>query len=374
MAQIEFLQTQIEVLKAKVEENTASVQTAKAAAKEANEAAEVAVQSVEQGGGGNWTDSTTIGGYGELHYNNLDSGDSIDFHRFVLYFGHEFSDNLRFFSELELEHAFSGDGKPGEVELEQAYFEYDFNEYSTARAGVFLIPVGIMNGTHEPPTFYGVERNGVEKDIVPATWWEAGAGWSGHNDSGVSWDIALHSGLNSPVDGSNAFKIRSGRQKVAKAQADDLAFTGRLRYTGVTGLELAVTFQHQSDITQGNGIESASADLIEAHVTYENGPFNLRALYASWDVDSAAAAAIGRDKQEGYYIEPSWKFNESWGVFARMSEWNNEAGLSSSEDNEQFDIGVNWWLHPNVVIKADIQNQSGGKDKDGFNLGVGYQF
>ena len=37
--------------------------------------------------------------------------------------------------------------------------------------GVFLIPVGILNETHEPPTFYGVERS-VEKNIIPTTWWK----------------------------------------------------------------------------------------------------------------------------------------------------------------------------------------------------------
>ena len=68
-------------------------------------------------------DNMSIGGYGELHYNNLDADDSandkeeIDFHRFVLHFGYDWSDNLRFFSELEVEHALVGDGAPGEVEL-----------------------------------------------------------------------------------------------------------------------------------------------------------------------------------------------------------------------------------------------------------------
>ena len=44
--------------------------------------------------------NTQIGGYGELHYNNLDSKKEIDFHRFVLFFGHQFSDKFRMFSEL----------------------------------------------------------------------------------------------------------------------------------------------------------------------------------------------------------------------------------------------------------------------------------
>ena len=62
--------------------------------------------------------SNTFGGYGELHYNNFKDGDKkdeIDFHRFVLFFGHKFTDNLRFHSELELEHAFAATGRTGEV-------------------------------------------------------------------------------------------------------------------------------------------------------------------------------------------------------------------------------------------------------------------
>ncbi|MEO1963353.1 MAG: porin, partial [Cycloclasticus sp.] len=46
----------------------------------------------------NFADKTTLGGYGELHYNNLSGKggasdkDEVDFHRFVLFFGHEFND------------------------------------------------------------------------------------------------------------------------------------------------------------------------------------------------------------------------------------------------------------------------------------------
>ena len=98
------------------------------------------------------------------------------FHRFVLFFGHKFNAATRMFSEFELEHALAGEGKPGEVELEQAYIEHDFGDAFTGRAGVMLIPAGILNEVHEPPTFYGVERNNVEKNIIPSTWWEGGAG------------------------------------------------------------------------------------------------------------------------------------------------------------------------------------------------------
>ncbi|QYK15001.1 OprO/OprP family phosphate-selective porin [Shewanella rhizosphaerae] len=321
--------------------------------------------------------ATTIGGYGELHYNNITDNKSgkdkkeFDFHRFVLFFGHEFTEKTRFFSELEVEHSISGEGQNGEVELEQAYIEHDFNDMLTAKAGLFLMPVGIINETHEPPAFYGVERNPVEKNILPATWWEAGANLNIKAAPGLAFDAAVTSGLNVGED----YKIRGGRQKVSEAKAEDLAYTARVKYTAVPGLELAATVQYQSDLTQGRGdVDTASATLMTAHAIYTIENFTIKALYAQWDIDGKEAEALGRDKQKGYYIEPSYRFNESFGVFARYNAYDNEAGNGVDSEITQTNVGVNYWLHENVVFKADYEKVGGAKDADGFNLGVGYQF
>ena len=321
--------------------------------------------------------ATTLGGYGELHYNNITDNQSgkdkkaIDFHRFVLFVGHEFSESTRFFSELEVEHSISGDGKKGEVELEQAYIEHDFNQMLTGKAGLFLMPVGIINETHEPPAFYGVERNPVEKNILPATWWEAGAALNVKAAPGLAFDGAITSGLY--VD--ETYSIRGGRQKVSKAKADDLAYTARVKYTAVPGLELAATAQYQSDLTQGaGGVDTASAVMLTAHVIYSIQDFTVKALYAQWDIDGKEAEDLGRDDQNGWYIEPAYRFNESFGVFARYNEYDNNAGNSDDTKITQTNVGINYWLHENVVFKADFEKLGGAKDSDGFNLGIGYQF
>jgi len=251
---------------------------------------------------------TTIGGYGELHYTQLDAEDpardldQIDFHRFVLLFGHEFNERVRFFSELELEHSLAGDGQPGEIELEQAYVEFALNDSTSALGGLFLLPLGILNETHEPPTFYGVERNSVENVIIPSTWWEAGAAlnwWeagaalNGNFANGLSWDFALHSGLAIPTDGGDAFRVRSGRQKVAKADASDPAYTGRLKYTGVPGLELAASYQYQADPSQVADDGLDSGNLFTTHAIYDQGRFSLRALYGKWSFSGAAVQEGG---------------------------------------------------------------------------------
>jgi len=370
MALIKKQQVQIEQLMLMVENNQKQV-------KETDEKIEATVDAVESTMVATQESQSKMGGYGELHYNNIEDDEQIDFHRFVMFFSHDFTDSIRFFSELEVEHALSGDGKPGEVELEQAYIEMDLTDSTLIKTGVFLVPVGIINETHEPPTFYGVERNPIEKNIIPATWWEGGAGITSQIAEGVSADFAVHSGLNVPTEGSSSYLIRSGRQKVAKANADSLAYTARLKYTAIPGVELAASYQVQSDVTQG--INDSGASLITAHAIINSGNFGLKALYASWDIDGSEAELLGRDEQSGYYIEPSFRLNENWGFFARYNVWDNSAGSSTAGNNidtemTQTNIGINYWPHENIVFKFDFENQSGAGDGRGFNLGVGYMY
>lgn len=324
---------------------------------------------------------TTIGGYGELHYNNVDSdagnGDEIDFHRFVLFLGHEFSDRIHFYSELELEHSFAGEDGPGELELEQAYVDFALADSLTARTGLFLLPLGILNETHEPPTFYGVERNDVENIILPSTWWEAGAALGGHFGNGFSWDLAAHSGLAIPTQGGDAFRVRSGRQKVAEANATDLAYTARLRYTGQPGLELAASYQYQSDPSQVPGDGLDSGQLFTAHAIYERGWFGLRALYGSWDFSGAAVEAADAEHQDGWYVEPSVRLSDSWGFYARYEDID---GAREQDKFTQDEIGLNYWPVDGVVLKLDFRSRDfdlpllATGDFDAVDVGFGYAF
>lgn len=332
----------------------------------------------------NWAERTRLGGYAEMHLNklenDLDGGedkDEIDFHRFVLFLGHEFSERTRFYSELELEHSITGEDNEGEFELEQAYVEHDIAARHRLKAGLFLMPVGLLNETHEPDTFYGVERNNVERNIIPTTWWEGGVAVAGEIAPGLSYDAALTSGLGlDPEEGQWA--IRDGRQKVSEADASDPAYTARLKYTGIAGLELATSLQYQQDVYQGALDDDVAATLVEAHMAYNKGPFGLRALYADWRLDDGIETfRTGADEQEGWYVEPSWRLSTRWGVFARYSEWDNQAGASLDSGYNQWDMGLNYWLEENVVFKLDYQRQDApeGKDQlDGINLGMGLSF
>ena len=121
---------------------------------------------------------TTVGGYGEVHYTNPTGPKTppvVTLARFVVYLAHSFDDRLAFRSELEVEDAkIEGGQAGGEVALEQAYLDYRLADWITLRAGLVLPPVGIINETHEPPTFNGVARPGFDHDVIPTTWREIG--------------------------------------------------------------------------------------------------------------------------------------------------------------------------------------------------------
>ena len=339
------------------------------------------------GAGSSILSKTHLGGYGELHYNNLNGKGALngkatsdkkefDFHRFVLMVNHEFTDKVKLYTELELEHALvkdtAGGTNGGEVELEQAYVDFQYADHHHLKAGLFLVPVGLLNETHEPETFYGTERNPVENKIIPTTWWESGLGLSGSFSSQLKYDVAVHSGLKSSDN-----LIRGGRQKSSNASAEDLAFTARLAWAPVSNLQLSFVVNHQGDIGQGAVANLGSATLYNINADYQLNNFRLKALYATWQLSGSTPEANGNDEQTGFYIEPSYKFNNKFGIFARYNNYDNTAGSKGTNgEKKQWDIGLNYWPVPNVVFKADYQNQDNdnGSDQDGFNLGVGYSF
>ncbi|MBW6503862.1 OprO/OprP family phosphate-selective porin [bacterium] len=180
--------------------------------------------------GGSWADRFTFGGYGEMHANFGEGSapDQFDIHRLVAYVGYTFSDWIRFSSEVEIEHAFVSSESDGEISIEQAYLDFLLSDPVNIRFGRVLVPVGITNRKHEPPTFYGVERPSFDRVIIPTTWFADGIGAFGGLGPSLKYELYLVSGLDgsqfSAVNG-----IRNGRIK-ERPSLHEPAVTGRLDF------------------------------------------------------------------------------------------------------------------------------------------------
>ncbi|HJO12146.1 MAG TPA: porin [Gammaproteobacteria bacterium] len=411
---VQAQQVELDRLRSELETSRGQSQIVEVQVLENSERIEAVGEVIDQPGsigGSSWADRTSVGAYGEALYNDETSGAStkeLDVQRFVIFMAHEFNDKLRFFSELEVEHSFINDDarSPGAVELEQAYLEWDYATNHRVLAGMHLVPMGILNETHEPNTFYGVERNRIESRIIPSTYRVNGIKFAGQLGSGFSYDLGFHEGLFFESGNGGELSVRDSRQSGARAELDSPAYTGRLRYTGIPGLELGVSLQYQSDMTQDgssrgnigrdgvidvfdNPVDDLDGLLTEAHIVYQQGAFGLRALYAQWDIDSRIEQVanndlsnngLGRDLQYGYYLEPSYRLNDKLGAFARFERTNERAGsnVGAAKDSvtDRVLLGFNYWLTDNAVIKADYQfeNDDKKRDLDGFNLGIGWQF
>ncbi len=345
-----------------------------------NERIELLADSVDNAASSE-TSRVHFGGYGELNYHNLDvdgeDDQQIDFRRWVLFVGYEFSDRIRFHSEVEVEHTVvPGSEGYGAVELEQAYLEFDLSDSQQLRTGIQVMPLGIISETHEPTFYYGTERPVIETTIIPTTWFAAGVMYSQRFDNGISYDVFLSEGLKTedPTTDSDAdpFSIKGGKQKTSYADTFDLATTARIRYTGIAGLELAAYAQYQPDLDQSAETSYAeSATLLGGHVVYQWNQVTAKALYTRWDLAGDAAEAAGQHEQDGAYVELSWKPVDAYGVFVRQSNWSLQEDLNAA----QTDIGISYFPHENVVFKADyqLQNDDAG-NTDGIHLGMGYHF
>ncbi len=173
----------------------------------------------------------TLSGYMEVHLNKVeDLPAEADLHRFVLMVGHSFSGRIKFWSEVEVEHALvEGEDEGGEVAIEQAYIDLLLHRRLNVRAGMVLIPVGIINERHEPPTFHGVERTFVDTVIVPTTWRDVGVGLFGDLGRGVTFKAYVTPGLDA-TGFTAAEGIADGRQQGSHADASAPAMTGRLEW------------------------------------------------------------------------------------------------------------------------------------------------
>lgn len=330
-----------------------------------------------------FTPTTTLGGYGELHYNNntYDSKKTdkrLDFHRFVLFFGHSFSEKWAFKAELELEHNFVSGGN-GELELEQAYISYTPYDYLGFRAGVVLTPVGIINELHEPPTFFGVERPDYHSAIIPTTWFGNGASIFG-SYKGFEYTFNVMEGLNSDKF-TPASALRSGRKKGYMAEATDLMYTLRLDYKISSDLKAgaSVTYNKARGDSTINHVNIA-----EVHARFQKAGF-----FATAEAAQIGYSAGSFESSFGYYVDLGYDINRffktDWEFipFVRYSHYNTASKLRNPALNpdvygyDQLMVGINIKPLPNVVMKADFSSKKRVSDKDetrSFNLGVGYMF
>ncbi len=350
----------------------------------------------------------SIGGYGESIYqafastkdDNSPAGktNEWDYLRAVLYFGWKFSPVFVLNTEIEYEHASTGKG--GEVSVEFATLDALLSPKLNFRAGLVLIPVGLINELHEPPIFLGARRPDVETQIIPTTWRANGAGAFGELGP-----LAYKLYLTESLDGRKftaSSGLRGARQNGAKAKADDLALTGRLDLVAVPGLLAGASFftgNSGQDLTVDGQDVDAPVTLVEIHAEYRKGQLSLRGVWAWARIGDAAQLnkvngytgknSIG-DRLAGWYLQAGfdvWPLlspakSVSLTPFVRYEDYNTQDSVPDgyvadpANDRRVITWGLDFKPIPQIVLKIDYQDyrNQATTGVNQWNVGLGYLF
>ena len=344
----------------------------------------------------------SIGGYGELLYQgkastlqdgtHVGSAKSADALRMVLYTGYKFSDRIVFNAEIEFEHGGFSDAYPeGEAIAEFYYLDFLLTKAVNLRAGQMLVPMGFINEIHEPPTFLGARRPLVETVLIPSTWHENGVGLHGDLPGHLSYRVYLMNGL----EGArfSAEGIREGRQGGNKANAQSLAWTGRLDWVPTPGVLLGGSFYTGNSNQTGVG-PALPTTLWEAHGEYRAGGWQARGLYTRMTngAEGVASLAPGDPAREvgtrqwGGYLELGYDLlggsKQALIPYARWERLNAQqavvAGVVATGEQDQTLVtaGVAYKPIPQIAVKADWTRSENRAltGRDQFSLALGYTF
>jgi len=348
----------------------------------------------------------SFGGYGEMHANyTADAGgDMFDIHRLVFYVGHQIAPWVQFNTEMEIEHAFVKGGN-GEISLEQAFMDFNVGNSFGVRVGRMLIPMGIVNERHEPPTFFGVERPSFYKYIVPSTWFSDGAGVFGSYGATIGYRAYVLAGLDGSSFGATD-GIRGGRLKERPSlnepagilRLDVRPAAERLLSMGQTaqiGLSL-----YYGGIDNGNKGGDPGVDgsllMYAVDAEYLFPQFEVRGAFAHQIVDGAEKILDDTGEIEGVAGEMFgwtaeagvWLFRGLGGpgklgraelaLFARYDDYDTQykmpSGVSADPagDREEWTVGLSFYPVSGLVLKADYQFR---KDVSNlYNFGMGWMF
>ncbi len=344
----------------------------------------------------------SVGGYGEFLYEgkaaSLQDGTRVgtekkaDALRLVVYTGYKFSDRIVFNSEIEFEHGGYSDEHPeGEAVVEFAYLDFLLGKAFNLRAGQMLVPMGFINELHEPPAFLGARRPAVERAILPATWHENGVGIHGDLPGHLSYRLYLMNGLDASK--FSASGIRDGRQAGKEANAQSLAWTGRLDWSPTPGFLLGTSFYTGNSNQSGTG-EAITTTLWDAHAEYRSQGFQVRGLYAVTRnsatglqaLDPADPAREVGTSQWGGYLEVGYDLvkgaRQSLIPYLRYERINTQqavlAGVARDpgQDRTLLTAGLAFKPIPQVAVKADwTRDENRARTgRDQFSLALGYTF
>ena len=164
--------------------------------------------------------------------------------------------------------------------MQQAVVELSPSPAFGVRAGLLLLPLGIINQTNAFPTYLTVDRPLTDRLIIPTIWRELGAGIFGDVGGALRFELDVVGGLNGTGFAAQA-PLAGGRGNGRDIAINGAAVTGRLElYSASTGFVMGGSGYYGSASGGQPLLDGVRVGIVEGDVRFRGGGFDLRAEYA----------------------------------------------------------------------------------------------
>ena len=344
--------------------------------------------------------------YTTLEFENFENrNSSFDARNIELILEGKLNDRLTAFAEIEFERTAitSSGNRQGEVEVEQGWLEYRINDFLNPRMGVILVPFGRFNLEHFDVLRDLTDRPIAMRRIIPVTWAEAGAGFTGKLFLGNKFEKSLLEELdiqyqfffvNGLTNDLTDTSTREARGAFGKDNNGNKALVGRMGIDIRKGVELGLSgywgkYDHNSDI-----------DGFDVDWKISLGPLEIIGEYVLIDLEKGLNKS-GVEVPEnlyGGYVQANYHFwinslnqtflgqnfdNPTFTFVTRLEQVTiDDDGDVDLGDNkeERLTIGLNYRPVSTWVFKLEYQFNSTDRealehgDKDGYIFSVSASF
>ncbi|MDE6120175.1 MAG: hypothetical protein K2F63_00130 [Muribaculaceae bacterium] len=357
--------------------------------------------------------------------------------RFVLAFDYKFSPSWILGAEIEFEAGGTGSAvelensengeyeteieKGGEVALEQLHITRLIVPQFNIRAGHMIVPLGLTNARHEPINFFGTIRPQAETALMPSTWHETGIqvfGSIGRRFTRFDYQMMVVAGLNANGFDRNQWIIGGKQGFFETDNFTSPAYVARIDYSGVPGLRTGVSAYYCRDAGSNSDKQHSYSEIGRIPVaigtwdaTYRSRFVTARAnITYGYVGNSARLSELNRllsNKSPYSRLIPVAKNALGYGVeagvnmaaffrtkfpiiypFARYEYYNPQLRGQARQTMDrrlevsQWQIGLNWFALPTLVVKADYTTRQIGtsgvfskgiyNSENEFSIGIAY--
>ncbi len=288
----------------------------------------------------------SLSGYYDFEYFNDDREDSpgeFRQHHLSLHLSKEW-EKWRLFSEFEFEFGakFEGDGGTdleearGEIKVEQAWGEYVHSDALTLRGGLILTP-GHWNVNHYPNIVLSTRRPLMVRRVFR----EAFVGVMGYGSKyWRDFGLTYHGYVG---NGESGFFTKHDDNE-GKAVGGKLTF--HLPTKGALDtLDVGLSMYHESPSHEARTFTWG----LDAQI--RKGP---------WEVLTEFAMRDAEEDRTGFYLQPSYRFNEKWATFYRY----DLLDVQHTGETQEHSVGVNFRPIPDISLKLEYFHSRRSYDED----------